>query len=64
MTAQQKMTAKIASRSTASLIEMASLLYSDVRAESDIVLSAVLDALMGRLPEGKFVALCSKLETA
>lgn len=64
MTAQQKMTSKIASRSTASLKEMAIVLFSDARAESGLVLSAVLDALMARLSESEFVAFCSKMEAA
>jgi hypothetical protein len=62
MTTQQKMEAKIASRSTASLKEMAVALYSDVRAESALVLSMVLDALMCRIPEAEFVSFCAKME--
>ena len=62
MTAQQKITSKIEARSTASLREMATALYSDVRDGSEIVLAAVLDALMTRMSDADFVAFCAVLE--
>lgn len=62
MTAQQKLNAKVASQSTASLKKIATAMNSDIRDESSIVLSAALDALMARLPEAEFVSFCSELE--
>jgi hypothetical protein len=57
-----KIITKIASQKTEALMEMAVMLYSDMRDEADIVLNAVLDALMARLPEAEFVDFCSKME--
>ena len=62
MTVQQKISAKINARTTASLMEMAAALYTDARAEASLVLSSVLDVLMARLPEPDFVTFCEKLE--
>lgn len=62
MTAQQKLTSKIASQKTEALKEMAAALYADMRDGADLVFSAVLDALMARLPEDDFVAFCEKME--
>ena len=61
MTAQQKLTARVAGLSTAMLKDMAGKLLADQRDGSEIVLSEVLDALMGRLPEAEFVAFCEAL---
>lgn len=62
MNAAAKLTAKIEAQSTDALKDMASKLMADMRDGAEIVLSAVLDALMVRLPEDQFVALCEKLE--
>lgn len=62
MGATEKMAKRIAAQSTASLKEMAAKLYVDMRDEASIVLSAVLDALMLRLPEAEFVSFCEALE--
>jgi hypothetical protein len=64
MTAQQKLTTKIASLSIATLKQTAKQLVADTRAEADIVLSATLDRLMVVLPETEFVAFCEELEAA
>lgn len=64
MTAQQKITAKVSGLKVAMLKDMAKKLIVDTRAEADIVLSATLDALMGKLPEDEFVAFCEELEAA
>jgi hypothetical protein len=62
MNAAEKMTRKIAAQSTDALKDMASKLYADMREGADIVFSAVLDALMARLPEEEFVAFCDAME--
>lgn len=62
MTATEKLNAKVSALSTESLIDMAAKLVKDTREGTEIVLSAVLDALMGRLPEADFVKLCEGLE--
>lgn len=59
--AQQKLTAKIAGLSVATLQDMAAKLIVDQREGTEIVLSAVMDALMARMPEAKFVAFCEAL---
>ncbi|TIU12443.1 MAG: hypothetical protein E5W44_07205 [Mesorhizobium sp.] len=61
-TAAAKLTAKIEAQTTDALKDMAAKLVSDMRDGAEIVLSAVLDVLMVRLPEDQFVALCEKLE--
>ena len=64
MTAQQKLTAKVSNLKVAMLKDMAKKLVADTRSESDIVLSATLDALMVKMPEDQFVAFCQELEAA
>lgn len=61
MTAQQQIEAKIAKLSTEALKDMAIKLYADVRDGAEIVLSAVLDALMARMPEDEFVTFCDQV---
>jgi hypothetical protein len=61
MTAQTLMTRKIAARTTESLTEMARILNDDFRDGSGIVLDAVMDELMQRLPDAEFAALCDSL---
>jgi hypothetical protein len=62
MTATEKLNAKVAALNTETLKDMAGKLMRDTREGTELVLSAVLDALMGRLPEAEFVALCEGLE--
>lgn len=59
--AQNKLNAKIARLSVAMLKEMAANLQNDHRDGTDVLLSAVLDALMGRLPDDEFIAFCEAL---
>lgn len=59
-----KIAAKVSALPTKNLREMAPLLLSDTRAGSEIVLSAVLNALETRMPEAEFVAFCGALEDA
>lgn len=61
MTAQQKISRKIAAQTTASLKEMAASLASDTRDGAGLVLSAVLDSLMVRMPDAEFVSFCDAL---
>lgn len=61
MTAQQKLNAKIARLSVATLKDMAGKLVNDNRDGSEIVLSAVLDSLLGRMPEADYVVFCEGL---
>jgi hypothetical protein len=60
--AAAKLQSKIEAQSTDTLKDMAMKLMADMRDGAEIVLSAVLDVLMVRLPEDQFVALCEKLE--
>ena len=60
-TAQQKLTARISGLSITTLKDMAAKLMNDQRAGTEIVLSAVMDSLMGRLPEAEFVSFCEAL---
>ena len=60
--AAAKLQSKIEAQSTDALKDMATKLYADMRDGAEIVLSAVLDVLMVRMPEDQFVALCEKLE--
>jgi hypothetical protein len=53
---------KVSAQKTETLMEMATALFNDMRDGADIVLSAVLDVLMARLPEDQFVAFCAKME--
>lgn len=62
MTAQQKITAKVSRLSVAALKDMAKKLMVDTRDEAGIVLSAVLDTLMAKMPEDKFVSFCEEME--
>jgi hypothetical protein len=62
MTAQEKFAAKIQSQSVSSLKEMAKKLFADTREGADMVFSAVLDALMNRIPEDEFIAFCEEME--
>lgn len=62
MTATEKLNAKVAALNTEALKDMAGKLMRDTREGSEIVLSAVLDTLIGRLPEAEFVKLCEGLE--
>jgi len=64
MTAQARITGIIARQSDASLRDMARRLQHDHRDGAEVVLSAVLDALMARLSESAFVAFCAELEAA
>jgi hypothetical protein len=59
--AQQKINARVASLSVATLKDMAGKLMNDQRAGTEIVLSAVMDALMARMPEAEFVSFCEVL---
>lgn len=59
--AQQKINTKVDALSTPTLKDMAGKLMASDRDGSEIVLSAVLDALMGRLPEAEFVTFCEGL---
>ncbi len=61
MNAQQQMEAKIAKLSTEALKDMVLKLHADMRDGAEIALSAVLDALMNRLPEDDFVAFCDQV---
>ena len=62
MTAQEKIANKVAAIKIADLQVMAEALVADMRDEAGIVLSAVLNALMNKMPEADFVAFCEKLE--
>jgi DNA-directed RNA polymerase specialized sigma24 family protein len=57
----EKITAKITGLTTEMLKDMAARLTDDFRDGADLVQSAVLDALMSRLPEAEFVAFCEAL---
>ncbi len=57
-----KINAKVAKLSVEMLKEMSAKLFDDTRAESDIVLSAVLDRLMAIMPEDQFISFCTELE--
>lgn len=61
MNAVEQIAAKVSAQSTKSLKEMAHALATDTRDGVDLVLSAVLDALMARLPEAEFISLCDAL---
>jgi hypothetical protein len=63
-TDMDKINAKVSKLSTEALKDMAAKLYVDNRDEAQIVFSAVLDALMGRLPEADFVAFCASVEVS
>lgn len=57
----EKIEAKVAALSTKTLKEMVAQLFNDSRDGSEIVLSAVLNALEKRLPEAEFVAMCEAI---
>jgi hypothetical protein len=59
--AQQKFTAKIAALPVATLQDMAGKLMVDHRDGTEVVLSAVMNALEARMPEAKFIAFCEAL---
>lgn len=59
--AQQKINARVAGLSIVTLKDMAGKLMNDQRAGTEIVLSAVMDSLMARMPEADFVAFCESL---
>jgi hypothetical protein len=61
-TAAAELQSKIEAKSTDALKDMAMKLMADMRDGVEIVLSAVLDVLMVRMPEGEFVDLCEKME--
>lgn len=56
-----KLTAKISTLTTEMLKDMAIRLNSDFRDGADLVQSAVMDALMARMPEAEFVQFCDAL---
>lgn len=64
MTAQQKLNARIAKIDTAQLIDICRQINLRTDAEAAIVLSAGLDALMARMDDERFLALCNELEVA
>jgi hypothetical protein len=53
-----KINAKVAGMPISTLKEMAVKLFSDQREGTEIVLSAVLNALEARMPEKEFVEFC------
>src|ERR1700744_6385690 len=61
ITQMNKIAAKVSKLSTEMLKDMAAKLNDDFRDGADLVQSAVLDALMARLPEAEFVAFCDSL---
>lgn len=62
MTAQQKLTAKIANLSTDALKEISIRMALDTSNEAIIVCSKVEGELCRRLPEAEFIAHCDAIE--
>lgn len=63
MTAQEKINSKVSALGIKELKKMARMLTVDMREGTDVVLNAVMNELMGRLDETKFVAFCGELES-
>lgn len=60
-TDMEKLIAKIQPLSTKTLKEMAAKVNEDLSAEATIVLNAITNVLMNRMPEDEFVAFCDSL---
>jgi hypothetical protein len=57
----EKIIAKISPLSVKALKELAVKLNGDLSTEASIVLDAIMDTLMNRMPEDEFVSFCDTL---